>query len=321
MFRALDRGDIRFMWIQVTNPMVTMPKLSRYRDAAKKEGRFIVVSDVYPTPTTDIADVILPSAMWIEREGLFGNSERRTQHFNQLVDPPGDAMSDTWQLIEVARRMGFKDLFPWDEKNHIEEIWKEYGLFHNNPKHAMAPYEALKASPGLQWPYVNGKETKRRFISKSDPACDQTKEYDFYGKPDHRAWIIFRPYEAPPEIPDNEYPFWLNTGRVIEHWHSGSMTRRIPILHQAVPSAYVEINPDDAKDMGIKNHDFVQLTSRRGTIKIKANINGRAIPPRGQVFVPFFDESLLINELTLDAYCPIPKQPDYKKCAVKVEKV
>ena len=113
MFRALDRGELRFLWIQATNPMVTMPTLQRYRDAAKKEGRFIVVSDVYPTPTTDIADVILPSAMWIEREGMFGNSERRTQHWEKMVEPPGEAMTDSWQILEVARRMGFGEtLYP-----------------------------------------------------------------------------------------------------------------------------------------------------------------------------------------------------------------
>lgn len=320
MFRALDRGDIKFMWIQVTNPMVTMPNLKRYRDGANKEGRFIVVSDVYPTPTTDIADVILPSAMWIEREGVFGNSERRTQQWNQLLDAPGEAMSDTWQLIEVARRMGFEKLFPWSKENHIEEIWKEYGLFHAGAKHGMASYDDLKSNPGVIWPFVEGKETKWRFNSKYDPAC--TKEgFDFYGKPDSKAWIWQRPYEAPAESPDNEYPFWLNTGRVIEHWHTGSMTRRIPVLHQAVPSAYAELHPDDAKQIGVRNGEKVKLISRRGSIVMAASINERATPTRGQVFVPFFDEAYLINELTLDSFCPISKEPDYKKCAVRIEKV
>jgi nitrate reductase NapA len=319
MFRALDRGDIRFMWIQVTNPMVTLPKLNRYRDGAKKKDRFIVVSDVYPTPTTDIADVILPSAMWIEREGMFGNSERRTQHFEKLVDPPGEAMSDTWQLIEVARRLGFKAMFPWDEKIHIRDIWEEYRQFHDNPKHAMAPYGLLRERPGVRWPFVNGRETRWRYNAEYDPAA-RGDTFDFYGKPDHRAWIWIRPYEPPPEEPDAEYPFWLNTGRVLEHWHSGSMTRRIPILHQAVPAAYVELHPQDAKRLGIRNGDRVRLVSRRGSITLPAAIDQRGRPSRGQVFVPFFDESVLINELTLDAFCPISKQPDYKKCAVKVER-
>jgi nitrate reductase NapA len=319
MFRALDRGDIKFMWIQVTNPMVTMPNLKRYRDGAKKEDRFIVVSDVYPTPTTEIADVVLPSAMWIEREGLFGNSERRTQHWEQMLDAPGEAMSDTWQLIEVARRLGYEKLFPWSKENHIEEIWKEYTTFHAGKKHGMAPLDKLKVESGIMWPYVEGKETKWRFNSKYDPAC--TREgFDFYGKPDGKAWIWQRPYEPPAESPNREYPFWLNTGRVVEHWHTGSMTRRIPVLHQSMPQAYVELHPDDAAELGIRDGDRVRLVTRRGSIVLPAAINQRGKPTRGQVFVPFFDEGYLINELTLDAFCPISKEPDYKKCAVRVEK-
>jgi nitrate reductase NapA len=300
--------------------MVTMPKLKRYRDAAKKEGRFIVVSDVYPTPTTDIADVVLPAAMWIEREGMFGNSERRTQQWDQLVPPPGDAVADGWQMIEVAKRMGLGHLFQgWTKETFAREAYKEYRRFHEGPKHNMATYEQLRANPGVLWPNVNGKETKWRFHAATDPAAKGVG-YDFYGKPDHRAWIWFRPYEPPPESPDAEFPFWLNTGRVVEHWHSGSMTRRIPVLHKAVPNSYVELHPSDAKRLGVKTGDRVKLTSRRGSLVLPASIDGRGRPTPGQVFVPFFDEGLLINELTLDAFCPISKQPDYKKCAVRVER-
>ena len=183
----------------------------------------------------------------------------------------------------------------------------------------MAPYEVLKEQPGAQWPYVDGKETKWRFHAKYDPAC-QGETYDFYGKPDGKAWIWARPYEAPPEVPDGEFPFWLNTGRVVEHWHTGSMTRRISVLHQAVPNAYVELHPDDARRFNVSNGDQVLIKSRRGQIKLPASVNERGQPVKGQVFVPFFDESLLINELTLDAFCPISKQPDYKKCAVSIQK-
>ncbi len=322
MFRALDRGDVRFLWVQVTNPMVTMPKLNRYRDGARKEGRFVVVSDVYPTPTTQIADVILPSAMWIEREGLYGNSERRTQHFDQLVAPPGEAMSDTWQLIEVARRLGFEKQFPWSYETHIGAIWEEYRQFHDTPKHAMASYDELRRRPGVMWPFVDGKETQWRYNSALDPAADPSRgAFDFYGKPDHRAWIWQRPYEEPAETPDAEFPFWLNTGRVLEHWHTGSMTRRVPTLHRSMPSGYVELNPADARRLGVLDGEVVRLVSRRGQLELPAQLNGRGQPPPGQVFVPFFDEALLINELTLDAFCPISKQPDYKKCAVRVERL
>lgn len=320
MFRALDRGDIKFMWIQVTNPMITMPNLNRYREGCLKDDRFIVVSDVYPTPTTDVADVILPSAMWIEREGLFGNAERRTQHFDKLVDTIGECESDAWQIIEVARRMGHEKLFPYKKETHNAELYTEYTKHQEGKKHGMAPLKALKEHPGLQWPYVNGKETKWRFNAKFDPACSGEKPFEFYGNKDGRATIWQRPYEPAAEEPDAEYPFWLNTGRVLEHWHSGSMTRRVYVLHQAVPHSYVEIHPEVAKEMGIKQGDKVRITSRRGSIVMPASVNERGKPTRDQVFVPFFDESYPINDLTLDAFCPISKQPDYKKCAVKIEK-
>ncbi len=319
MFRALDRGDIRFMWVQVTNPMVTIPNLNRYRAGALKDDRFMVVSEIYPTPTSDVADVVLPSALWVEREGFFGNSERRTQHNEQIVPKPGETMCNTWQLIQVARRLGFEKQFPWSQETYIEDIWNEYTKFHDNPKHRMAPYKELKARSGVQWPFVDGRETKWRYNPKYDPAA-QGDDLDFYGKPDRKAWIWLRPYEPAAESPDNDYPFWLNTGRVLEHWHTGSMTRRVPILHKAMPESYVEIHPKDADALGITNGSKVKISSRRGSVVMKASINGRGMPPRGMVFVPFFDESYLINEVTLDAFCPISKQPDYKKCAVKLER-
>ncbi len=321
MFRALDRGDIRFIWTQVTNPMQTMPKLKRYFEGSMKEDRFIVVSDAFPTPTTAVADVILPAACWIEREGLYGNSERRTQQFDQIVQPPGEAMCDTWQIIEVARRMGFTKEFPYPQETYIRDVYEEYRLHHVGMKHAMAPYDELRKYPGLQWPFVNGKETKWRYNEKYDPAVKKGSGFEFYGKKDGKAVILARPYEPAAEEPDAEYPFWLCTGRVVEHWHTGSMTRRIPVLNKAMPEGYVEINTEDARRMGIVDGREVRLTSRRGTIVLKAKVNGRGNPPSLSVFVPFFDENKLINELTLDAYCPISKQPDYKKCAVKVERV
>lgn len=122
-------------------------------------------------------------------------------------------------------------------------------------------------------------------------------------------------------MPDAEYPFWLCTGRVLEHWHSGSMTRRIPQLRDAMPQAYVEMHREDALRMGIQNGERVLLTTRRGELELNVWIDGRGKPPQGSVFVPFFDERLLINRLTLDAYDPISKQPDYKKCAVKITRL
>ena len=319
MFRALDRGDVRFLWVQVSNPMVTLPGLDRYRQAAGNQDRFIVVSDVYPTRTTEMADVVLPSAMWIEKEGLFGNSERRTQYFAKMVEPPGDATSDSWQIIEVARRMGYGNLFPGTEDGHAAALYEEYRRFHDHPAHRMAPLRELKKKAGIMWPWVDGKETKWRYNSKYDPAA-KGDGFDFYGNADHRAVIWQRPWEPPPELPDEAYPFWLCTGRILEHWHTGSMTRRIPELTEAVPTAYAEMHPEDAAGSGIRNGDRIRLSSRRGSIVLRASIGGRGVPTRGTVFVPFFDETILINLLTLDALCPISKQPDYKKCAVRVER-
>ncbi|MFB3127368.1 MAG: molybdopterin-dependent oxidoreductase, partial [Candidatus Acidiferrales bacterium] len=168
MFRALDRGDIRALWIQCTNPMVTMPNLHRYRNATEKQGRFIVVSEIYPTPTTEIADVILPSALWVERTGMFGNSERRTQHWFKAVDPPGEATPDVWQQMEVARRMGYGKLFDYGE-DYEREIFEEYRRFTFGHGHDLARYDDYVEHRGLRWPVVDGKETPYRYVEGFDP--------------------------------------------------------------------------------------------------------------------------------------------------------
>jgi nitrate reductase NapA len=143
----------------------------------------------------------------------------------------------------------------------------------------------------------------------------------FYGQPDGKAKIFALPYQPPAEMPDKEYDLWLSTGRVLEHWHTGSMTRRVPELYKAVPDAVVFMHPEDAKQRGVQRHDVVKISSRRGEIQLRVETKGRNKVPQGLVFVPFFDEHRLINKLTLDATCPISKETDFKKCAVKVVKV
>lgn len=322
MFRALERGDVKVMWIQATNPWVTMPHLNRMpREPA--DGRFIVVSDIYPTPTTAMADLILPSAAWIEREGVFGNSERRTQQWNQIVEPPGEATEDAWQIIEVAKRMGYGHLFPWADDNWHEPMFEEYREFTVGVGKDLASYAQLKETRGMIWPVVDGKETRYRYAAGHDPYVKKDRGVHFYKAKANgeKAAFWLRPYHPPAEVPDDEYPFWLSTGRVLEHWHSGSMTRRVKQLHQAVPAAYVEINRSDARTLGIKSGDRVRLSSRRGALELEAKIDGRGKPSRGSVFVPFFDESKLINLLTLDVMDNISKQADYKKCAVRIERI
>jgi len=322
MFRRLERGDIRFLWIQATDPMVSLPNLDRYRRAVGRGDRFIVVSEAYPTPTTDVADVVLPAAMWFEREGIYANAERRLQHFERMVAPPGEATSDAWQMIEVARRLGFEKLFPYEPSRHVEQVWQEYSRFHTDKSSALPPLSVLRAQPGAQWPYVGGRDTRWRYNAAHDPAADRTRgDFDFYGHADHRAWIWLRPYEPAAELPDAAYPLWLVTGAVLEHWGTGTMTRRIPTLHRALPHAYVEMHREDAKALGIRNRETVRVASRRAAILLEARIDYRSQPPRGQVFVPAFDEAHPVNRLTLDHACPLSGQPDGSKCAVRVERL
>jgi len=322
MFRALERGDLRFLWIQASNPMVSLPNLNRYRRAAAKRDCFIVVSEAYPTATTDVADVVLPAAMWIEREGIITNPERRMQHWDRLVTPPGEAASDAWLMIEIARRLGKGTLFPWDRERHAGQIWEEYRRFHRGPASAVPSLAALRSLPGIQWPTENGREIRRRYSTGLDPAADAKRgAFDFYGHPDHRAWIWLRPYEPAAEAPDREYPFWLGTAAVLEHTGTGTLTQRVPTLHRSIPQAYVEIHREDARALGVRSGERVRLVSRRGELELQARIDYRAQPPRGEVVVPTFDEGLPVQRLTLDAGCPLSGQPETSKCAVRVERL
>ena len=167
---------------------------------------------------------------------------------------------------------------------------------------------------------VKGKETLWRYREGYDPFVAEGENVRFYGYPDGRANIITAPYEAPAESPDEEYDLWLSTGRVLEHWHSGSMTRRVPELYRAFPDAVVFMHPDDAKARGLRRGLPAKLVSRRGEITLRVETRGRNRPPKGLVFVPWFDASRLINKVTLDATDPLSKETDYKKCAVKIAK-
>ena len=322
MFRALMRGDVKAMWVQTTNPWVSLPNLSRFQ-REPGDGRFVVVSDIYPTPSTEMADLVLPAAAWVEREGVFGNSERRTQQWNQMVEPPGEAKEDAWQIIQVAKRMGMEHLFPWPEDDWHQPMYEEYRRFTLGVGKDVASYEDLKTTRGLLWPVVEGKETRYRYAAGHDPYVKKRSGVHFYKAKGYgeRAAVWIRPYHPPAEVPDDEYPFWLSTGRVLEHWHTGSMTRRVRELHQAVPEAYAEMNAADGLEIGIKDGDPIRLVSRRGSLDLPARIGGRGQPPRGSLFVPFFDEGRLVNLLTLDAMDNISKQPDFKKCAVRVERI
>lgn len=320
MFRALDRGDIKCLWIQCTNPFQSAPNLNRYRKAVRKDDRFIVVSDIYPTRSTELADVILPSSSWVEKEGVFGNTERRTQQWFKMVNPPGLAREDTWQLIEFAKRLGLGQLFPYSEKGFYREMWEEYRKFTIGTGKDLAPYETYAKVRGLRWPVIDGRETRWRYVEGHDPKVGAGEGIKFYKAANNKASIWFRPYEPAAESPDREYPLWLCTGRLLEHWHTATMTGRVPELKRAMPAAVIEMHPDDAGKLGIKNRQMVRVSSRRGSIVLPVELHGRGRPEKGSTFVAFFDETKLINELCIDAFCPISKEPDFKKCAVKIQK-
>jgi nitrate reductase NapA len=342
MMRALDRGEVSFFWSQTTNPFQSFAKLDRYRAGALKEGRFVVVSDAYPTRSTEVADVVLPTAMWVEKEGAFGNAERRTHFWKRMVDAPGESKSDLWQLVEFAKRMGQGKLFEYSAKEYpipkrrkasdaslaagfyLEKaLWEEYRRFGLGHGHDLAPFEAYHASRGLRWPVVDGKETTIRYREGYDSYVPKGAGVSFYGNKANggKAVVWLRPYEPPPEVPDESYPFWLCTGRVLEHWHSGTMTRRVPELYKAYPHATANLHPDDAARLGLKGGELLRVSSRRGAVQVFAEVGGRVTPQKGMVYVPWFDEDVMINAVTLDAYCPISGQTDYKKCAVKIERV
>ncbi|WP_454738370.1 periplasmic nitrate reductase subunit alpha [Cupriavidus necator] len=363
--RMLKDGKLNAYWVQVNNNMQAAANLMEEGlPGYRNPENFVVVSDAYPTVTALAADLILPSAMWVEKEGAYGNAERRTQFWHQLVDAPGDARSDLWQLMEFSKRFKVEDVWPADliakkpeyrgktlfdvlyrngqvDKFPLKEVnaeyhnaeakafgfyvqkglFEEYASFGRGHGHDLAPFDAYHEARGLRWPVVNGKETRWRYREGSDPYVKAGTGFQFYGNPDGKAVIFALPYEPAAEAPDKEYPFWLATGRVLEHWHSGSMTRRVPELYRSFPNAVVFMHPEDAKAMGLRRGVEVEVVSRRGRMRSRVETRGRDAPPRGLVFVPWFDASQLINKVTLDATCPISLQTDFKKCAVKIVKV
>jgi len=362
MARALKDGKVNFYWQQCNNNMQAGPNINEeLYPGWRRPENFIVVSDPYPTVSAMAADLILPTAMWVEKEGAYGNAERRTQFWRQQVKAPGEARSDLWQVMEFAKRFKMEEVWPAellakapklkgktmfdalfangvvnkyktsetaagfdnDESKHFgfyvqKGLFEEYASFGRGHGHDLAPFDTYHQARGLRWPVVGGKETLWRFREGYDPYVKKGEGVKFYGHKDGKAVIFALPYQPPPESPDKEFDMWLSTGRVLEHWHTGSMTRRVPELYKAFPDAVVFMHPDDAKARGLQRGMEVKVASRRGEIQLRVETRGRNKPPRGLVFIPFFDAGRLVNKLTLDATCPISKETDYKKCAVKV---
>jgi nitrate reductase NapA len=363
--RMLKDGKLNAYWVMVNNNIQAGANLMQEGlPGYRNPDNFIVVSDAYPTATTLAADLVLPTAMWVEKEGAYGNAERRTQFWHQLVTAPGQSRSDLWQLVEFSKRFKIEEVWPQELIDKMPAVrgktlydvlyrngkvdsfpatgidadyandeakafgfylqkglFEEYAEFGRGHGHDLAPFDDYHKTRGLRWPVVNGKETRWRYREGTDPYVKPGTGFQFYGNADGKAVIFALPYEPPAEVPDKEYPFWLSTGRVLEHWHSGSMTRRVPELYRAFPNAVVYMHPEDARAMEVRRGTEVKIVSRRGEMVTRVETRGRNLPPRGLVFVPWFDASQLINKVTLDATDPISFQTDFKKCAVKIEKV
>ena len=379
MFREMSKGNIDFLWSAHNNWAQSMPNLTRFLGMGDENrgifDTFIVVNEVYPTLSTQYADVVLPVALWVEREGQFGNAERRTAVFEKAVDPPGEAKWDLWTFMEVARRVldgekiGDKDAFDHlfgfiydkdaadfkgDDRETNRALWEEYRVFSNPSLNEraqainesaklkmeakqLAPYDEYLTHHGLTWPVreVDGTwmSTKWRFADGAQAdGFDEVGvatygtpglagRVSFYKSTDMRPSVVFRPYEPPAEEPDEEYPFYFVTGRLLEHWHTGTLTRRVPELDRALPEALLNVSPEDCEKLGVLDGDMVRVRSRFGQFDIKVSTAGRTEPPAGVVFAPFFAEEALVNLAVQDTYCPLSKEPDYKKTCVSIEKI
>lgn len=321
MFRAVNDGNIRCLWVMCTNPGQSLPNVERYREGMRSEDTFLVVSDIYPTRTTELADVVLPAAAWSEKEGVFGCTERRYQLDAKAVDPPGQARPDFDILCDFARRCGFGQLVPFKTP---AGAWEEILQVA-----AGTPYQIggitrkrLQQEPGVIWPApAEDKPGARlRYVKGEDPwvSDDWPHRICFYGKPDNRAVVWMRPLAAPEEIPDETYPFYLTTGRVLEHWHTGTMTMRVKELRHTRLTTELEIHPADAERLKIKSGDKLRVVSRRGSVVVPALVSENSAV--GLVFMHMHDPDRMCNVVTIDAFDPGSKEPEYKICAVRIEK-
>ncbi len=271
---------------------------------------------------------------------LFGNNDAMSFQANDSI---GEGFDNT-EVFGDSRGVRGEDGNEWKGYGFFVQkyLWEEYRKFGTGNGHDLADFDTYHRVRGLKWPVVDGKETNWRFNAQYDPYVKKYGDggdFAFYGKLlkniprgdlsnpgsekvdlTNRAKIFFRPYIDPPEMPNDEYPFWLSTGRVLEHWHSGTMTMRVPELYRSYPEALCYMHPDDAANIGLSRGEFCFVESRRGRVKVRVETQGRNSTPKGLVYVPWFDEKVFINKVCLDATCPQSKQTDFKKCAVKVYK-
>ncbi|MDY6837024.1 MAG: formate dehydrogenase subunit alpha [Thermodesulfobacteriota bacterium] len=295
-------GKCRVLYIVGANPMSAAPDTTSVRQALKSKD-FLVVQDIFMTETAKMADIVLPAATSVEKDGTMTGVDRRVQRLYKAVAPPGDARPDWDIFCELGKRMGFEAAFGFQSPADIfEEIRKCV------PQYKGITYERLKNPSGIQWPCPTEDHpgTEVMFVGKFPTA-------------DGLAQFQVAEYTPPLEVPDEEYPYIFTNGRVIFHFHSGTMTRRTGRLNNELPHGFAEINPEDAQALSIQDGDQVRLTSRRGTIETVARVTEDI--RKGLIFVPWHFSECAPNVLTGPCAGPPSKMPEFKFCAVKVEKV
>ncbi len=298
MLQGIEKGDVKALWIMGENPVVSDPDADHVVKALEKT-ELLIVQDIFFTPTARLADVVLPGVSFAEKDGTFSNTERRVTRVRQAVAPVGDSRQD-WQIIQdIATRFGFEMAF-----DSPESVFKEIAAL--TPSYAGISYERLEG-PGIQWPCPSAEHPGTPYLHKDG---NFTR-----GKGLFHA-IEYRP---PAEVVDDDYPFWMTTGRVYAHYHTGTMTRNSESLHFEIPQGFLEINPADAQALEVCDGQKVRMASRRGEIETRIMITDRV--EKGVVFMPFHFEEANVNKLTNPAYDPIAKIPEFKVCAVKLEKV
>ncbi len=299
MMNAAAEGRIKAIYVMGENPVLSDPD-SNHVVEALKNLEFLVVQEIFPSETAELADVVLPSASFAEKEGTFTGTDRRVQLVRQAIEPLGECKPD-WQIIcQLAQKMGASGF----EFSAPKEIMDELASL--SPIYGGISYERLQEEGFLQWPCR----------SADDPGTPYLHKGKF-----SRGKGLFHAVEhqEAAELPDVDYPLLLTTGRNTFHWHGGTMTRRSVKLDREVPEAYVEVNPEDARGLGLKDGDKGRLISRRGEIETKIWVTERV--PQGVVFAPFHFAEAAANVLTNPALDPVAKIPEYKVCAVRLEAV
>ena len=314
---ACVKGEIKALWIIATNPLVSFPNLGVLRQGLENLDFLAVQDGFHPTPTTEIADLVLPAAIWGEKTGTYTNSERRVSKVNKAVEPPGEARSDFDIFLTIAGELGVRErLFPgWKRPEDAFEEWREVSRG-RLCDYSGLDYELLDRHHAIQWP------CKAESAARGNGRRPKTSRLYSDGEfrtPDGKARLFAIEWEPYPEQPSKSYPFVFNTGRTVEHWHTRTKTKEVKILERMSPTAWLEMNPRDAKRLGLRPHDLVTVVSPRSRIDhLELRITEIVAP--GQVFMPFHYEEKNSNRLTQSAFDPISREPNYKQAAVRVEK-